>query len=203
MRQAKVVFCALMAQKNVTAGLYEYLSINKVPLDSSDLLRWQWILSVSALDKYIHDIVTAGMVEQFLNRRATTPKFNAFQLSMNVINNLAIAPAPEIEFRNEVMRRNSYLAFQDPEKIADALSYIWNEPNKWNVISGNMATHIDPATLKTKLKNIVVRRNQIVHEGDCLSASIPLIQQPINHSDTEDVIHFITELVDAIDLSIV
>lgn len=92
MRQAKVVFRALMAQKNVTAGLYEYLSINKVPLDSSDLLRWQWVLSVSALDKYIHDIVAAGMVEQYLNRRATTPKFNAFQLSMNVINNLAIAP---------------------------------------------------------------------------------------------------------------
>lgn len=203
MRQAKVVFRALMAQKNVTAGLYEYLSINKVPLDSSDLLRWQWVLSVSALDKYIHDIVAAGMVEQYLNRRATTPKFNAFQLSMNVINNLAIAPVPEIEFRNEVIRRNSYLAFQDPEKIADALSYIWNEPNKWNVISGNMATHIDPVTLKTKLKNIVVRRNQIVHEGDCLSTSIPLIQQPISHSDTEDVIHFITELVDAIDLSIV
>lgn len=202
MRQAKVVFRALMAQKSVTAGLYEYLSINKIPLDSSDLLRWQWVLSVSALDKYIHDIVAAGMVEQYLNRRVATPKFNAFQLSMNVISNLSIAPAPEMEFRNEVIRRNSYLAFQEPDKIADALSYIWNEPNKWNVISGNMATHIDPVTLKTKLKNIVVRRNQIVHEGDCFSTSIPLTQQPISHSDIEDVIHFITELVDAIDASV-
>ena len=202
MRQAKVVFRALMAQKRVTAGLYEYLSKNKIPLDSSDLLRWQWVLSVSALDKYIHDIVAAGMVEQYLKRRTVTPKFNAFQLSMNVISTISIAPVPEIEFRNEVVRRNSYLAFQEPDKIADALSYIWNEPNKWNVISGNMATHIDPTTLKTKLKNIVVRRNQIVHEGDCLSTNIPLTQQPISLSDTEDVIRFITELVDAIDVSV-
>lgn len=54
-----------------------------------------------------------------------------------------------------------------------------------------------------KLKNIVVRRNQIVHEGDCLSTNIPLIQQQITSTDTEDVINFITELVDAIDASII
>lgn len=203
MRQAKVVFCALMAQRSVTAGLYEYLSKNKIPLDSSDLLRWQWVLSVSALDKYIHDIVAAGMVEQYLKRRTATPKFNTFSLSMNVISNLSIDPAPEIEFRNEVIRKNSYLAFQEPDKIADALSYIWNEPNKWDIISGNMATSIDSTMLKTKLKNIVVRRNQIVHEGDCLSTNMPLTQQAISLSDTEDVIQFITELVDAIDVSVI
>ena len=203
MRQAKIVFHELMAQRNVTSGLYEYLSNNKIPLDSSDLLRWQWVLAVSALDKYIHDIVAAGMVEEYLHRRTPTPKYNAFQLSMNEILNLSIAPIPELEFKNEVTRRNSYLAFQDPDKIADALSYIWNEPNKWAVVSRNMATSIDPTTLKTKLKNIVLRRNQIVHEGDCLSTNIPLIQQPITLSDTEDVIRFITELVEAIDVSIV
>ena len=36
MRQAKVVFCALMAQRSVTAGLYEYLSKNKIPLEELD-----------------------------------------------------------------------------------------------------------------------------------------------------------------------
>lgn len=202
MRQAKIVFHALMAQKNVTAGLYEYLSTNKIPLDLSDLLRWQWVLAVSALDKYIHDLVAAGMVEQYLNARPITPKFNAFQLSMKVISDISNSPVPELEFKNEVVRKNSYLAFQDPEKIADALSFIWNESNKWDVISGNMATSIDSMTLKTKLKNIVLRRNQIVHQGDCFSTNMPLNQQPITLSDTEDVIHFIMELVDAIDASV-
>lgn len=202
MKQAKVVFQALMLQKNVTSALYDYISVNNIPLDSSDLLRWQWVLAVSALDKYIHDIVTDGMVEQYINKKPRTPKFDTVQLSMNTIINIQSAPVPEIEFRNEVIRKNSYLAFQDPNKIADALSFIWNEPNKWDVISRNMVTPISSSVLRTKLKNIVVRRNQIVHEGDCLSTSIPLVQQPITASDTQDVIQFITELVDAIDASI-
>ena len=203
MKQAKVVFQALMSQRNVSSTLYDYISFNKIPLDASDLLRWQWVLAVSALDKYIHDIVTDGMVEQYINKKPHTPKFATFQLSMKTIIDIQSAPVPEIAFRNEVIRKNSYLAFQDPDKIADALSFIWNVPNKWDVISRNMATPISSSDLKIKLKNIVVRRNQIVHEGDCLSTNIPLMQQPITIFDTQDVIQFITELVNAIDLSII
>ena len=203
MKQSKVVFQALMSQRNVSSTLYDYISFNKIPLDASDLLRWQWVLAVSALDKYIHDIVTDGMVEQYINKKPHTPKFDTFQLSMKTIIDIQSAPVPEIAFRNEVIRKNSYLAFQDPDKIADALSFIWNVPNKWDVISRNMATPISSSDLKIKLKNIVVRRNQIVHEGDCLSTNIPLMQQPITIFDTQDVIQFITELVNAIDLSII
>lgn len=202
MKQAKVVFQALMSQRNVSSTLYDYISLNKIPLDASDPLRWQWVLAVSALDKYIHDIVTDGMVEQYINKKPHTPKFDTFQLSMKTIINIQSAPVPEIAFRNEVIRKNSYLSFQDPDKIADALSFIWNVPNKWDVISRNMATPISSSDLKIKLKNIVVRRNQIVHEGDCLSTNIPMAQQQITASDTQDVIQFITELVDAIDASI-
>lgn len=202
MKQAKVVFQALMSQRNVSSTLYDYISLNKIPLDASDLLRWQWVLAVSALDKYIHDIVTDGLVEQYINKKPHTPKFDTFQLSMKTIINIQSAPVPEIAFRNEVIRKNSYLSFQDPDKIADALSFIWNVPNKWDVISRNMATPISSSDLKIKLKNIVVRRNQIVHEGDCLSTNMPMAQQQITASDTQDVIQFITELVDAIDASI-
>lgn len=199
MKQAKAEFFVLMAQKNKVAGLYEYLSTKVLALDSSDLLRWQWVLAVSALDKYVHDIVVAGMVEQYLKKRTATAKFNAFQLSLKVISDIQDSLMPELEFKNEVIRRNSYLAFQDPDKIADALSFIW-EKNKWAVISGNMPTAIDYNTLKIKLKNIVIRRNQIVHEGDCFSIGVP--QQLITLSDTQDVINFITDLVNAIDASI-
>ena len=202
MRHAKTLFFNLIAQRNVAAGLYEYLSENKIPVDSSDLLRWQWVLAVAALDKYIHDIVRIGMVDEFSERRVHTSKYNTFQLSMNTFSAISSSLTPAIEFEKEVVHRNSYLAFQDPDKIADALAYIWDKPNKWDIISSNMKTLISAKDLKTKLKNIIVRRNQIVHEGDCLFTTMSLSQQPICLSDTEDVIRFITELVEAIDKSI-
>lgn len=61
-----------------------------------------------------------------------------------------------------------------------------------------MATPISAADLKTKLNNIVIRRDQIVHEGDCFTTSLPLQQQQINEADVDDVIRFVTELVNAI-----
>ena len=66
-----------------------------------------------------------------------------------------------------------------------------------------MLTPITASDLKTKLSTIVARRNQIAHEGDCNSAILPLQQTPISKSDVIDVIRFITELVEAISISVI
>ena len=167
------------------------------------MLRWQWTLSVSAFDRYIHDIVRIGMVQAFELKRPQTQKFKTFHIGMNEFANITTSPVPAIEFEREVARQHSFLAFQFPEKIADALAYIWDEKNKWDVISGNMKTAITSRDLKIKLTNIVTRRNQIVHEGDCFAAVLPLQQQSISLADTKDVIEFITELANAIYTSVV
>ena len=203
MRYAKILFYEIVNQRRIVAGVYDYLVKNNIPLDSSDLLRWQWVLVVSALDKYIHDLVLMGMSEEFLGKRTHTNKYNNFTMSMNTFFAIESSPVPVAEFEKEIIRRHSYQSFQDPDKIADALSFIWDEQHKWSVISFNMKNVIKEEDLKIKLRNIVIRRNQIVHEGDCLSASIPLSRQIITQSDTEDVISFIIDLVEAIDKSIV
>lgn len=191
-----------MNQGAMSKGIYIYLDANKVPMNFSDLLRWQWGLSVSALDRYVHDIVRIGMLEIFEGRRNPTAKYKSFCIELKNFNNIIESPIPVIEFEKEVIRQHSFLAFQYPDKIADALSYIWNEQNKWDVICSNMATESSSGNLRSKLKNIITRRNQIVHEGDCFSANSPLQQQPISILDTDDVNKFIAELTNAIDISI-
>lgn len=202
MNSAINTFHALMNQGTMSKGIYIYLDTNKVPMDISDLLRWQWVLSVSALDRYVHDIVRIGMLEIFEGRRNPTAKYKSFRIDLNNFNSIIESTTPVIEFEKEIIRQHSFLAFQYPEKIADALSYIWNEQNKWDVICSNMTTDISSSNLRTKLKNIITRRNQIVHEGDCFFANSPLHQQPITILDTDDVNKFITELANAIDISI-
>ncbi len=197
------VFRELMKQTEISNGLFCYIDERRVPIDASDLLRWEWVLAVSALDKYVHDVVRIGMIHQFVGQRPATDKFNSFRIDMKKIALLSTSSTPQLVFESEIIRQHNYLAFQSPDKISDALSFIWSEPHKWDVISRSMATPIASKDLKTKLNNIVVRRNQIVHEGDCFSANLPLQQQTIIKSDVSDVISFITELVDAIHTNIV
>lgn len=203
MTNALHVFQELMNQTQLSDGLYTYLDEKRVPIDATDLLRWEWVLAVSALDKYIHDIVRIGMMHQFLGQRSVTEKYNSFRIDMRKYVALSASPTPQMVFESEIIRQHNYLAFQSPDKISDALSYIWTEQHKWDVISSRMATPISSRDLKTKLNNIVVRRNQIVHEGDCFSSNLPLQKQQINKSDVSDVICFITELVNAIHVNII
>ena len=201
MKQAKTAFVNLINKSHITASVYDYLASNHIPLDYSDLLRWQWILSVAALDKYIHDIVLIGMLDIFVGKKEATAKYKNFQLTMENISSIHNSETPIIEFEKIVIHKHSYLSFQDPDKIADALSYFWNESNKWDVICSNMSDTPTVPEVKTKLKNIVIRRNQMAHEVDCISNS-PLLQQGIKQADVEDVIAFIKEVVEAIDRSI-
>ncbi len=198
MRSALTLFNALIEQAKLSEGLFQYFKAQGIPLNLSDLLRWQWILAVSALDKYIHDVVRVGMIEAFEERRLQTQKFQEFKINISAYKRISESPTPTIEFEREIVRQHSYLAFQLPEKIADALSYIWDENNKWDVISQNMTPPISAGDARTKQKNIITRRNQIVHEGDCLTTVLPLDQQQILLEDVQDVLRFVTDLANSI-----
>jgi len=146
--------------------IYSYLNdYVKPPYDYSDLLRWQLAQAVSALDKLIHDLVRIGMLEIFKGKRPITPKYQSFSVTLDVLNNIKLDPSQELSLiEKQIMLNNGYKSFQDPDKIADALSLIWNESNKWEKIASTIGSN--SSSVKTLLKNIVIRRNQIVHEGD-------------------------------------
>jgi hypothetical protein len=78
--------------------------------------------------------------------------------------------------------------------VAKGLSYIWNEPQKWQKIASNMA--MDTETVKTELKLIVDQRNRIVHEADIN----PLTNQKysITKSDCQSATNFLKKAGEAI-----
>jgi hypothetical protein len=79
------------------------------------------------------------------------------------------------------------LSFQEPSKVADALSLIWNETHKWAKIAAAMG--VDESFVKIKLKLISDRRNAIVHQSD----KDPLLntKTPICLTECEDITKFI------------
>lgn len=189
-------FKELMNDTSNVEVLYEYLDDTvKVPIDISDLLRWQWVQSISAFDKFIHDIVRIGIIEIFQGHRAMTSKYNMFALDMQTYYDMKSDPLKEGSIlEQKIILKHSYLAFQDPSKVADALSYIWDSKDKWGIIANEAGMNKNDCV--AFLKNVVIRRNQIVHEGDYIDFYSK--RQDIFAEDVKEVKQFILQIGTAI-----
>lgn len=167
-----------------------------LPNDLTDILRAEWVYCISAFDKLIHELVRIGMIEAFQGIRTQTAKFSSFGVSTNTLTSSLVGtvPPPEYWFEQEIIERHKTLAFQAPEKIADALSLIWDESHKWQTIAD--ALGVDKSALTTQLKTIVNRRNQIVHESDL--DLVTGVRNNIDKTDIDDVIEYIEKLSEAI-----
>ena len=196
MKTAYDAFSTIIRDTRNSDIVYAYLDSRiKPPFDYSDLLRWQWAQSVSALDKLIHDLVRIGMVQTYQGLRLPTPKYRLFAIDMDCVSQMQQAPLYAIKiFEAKIVNKLSYQSFQEPGKNSDGLSLIWDEANKWKKVSASLG--LDENYLKTKLKNISIRRNQIVHEGDYSNALLQ--RQAITHADASDVVDFIFSLGTAI-----
>lgn len=93
--------------------LYKYIeNAMTVPIDTSDLLRWQWVQCISVFDKFIHDIVRIGMIEIFQGNRLATPKYNNFQVDIQTcmdMQNVQLTAATV--FEQKIILKHSFLAF--------------------------------------------------------------------------------------------
>lgn len=177
--------------------VYEYLERSlSTPLSFDDLLRAQIVYSVSAFDKLMHDLIRIGMVEIFMGNRPTTPQYLAETITISTYSDLISATflPKELVFEQAIVRKLKTVSYQTPDNVAKGLSYIWNEPQKWQKIATNMAMDIE--TVKTELKLIVDQRNRIVHEADIN----PLTNQKysITKNDSQSVTDFLQKTGEAI-----
>lgn len=198
MLNAKGLFDNSLDKTATTMAIYDHLSSIHAPMDYSDLLRWQWVEAVSALDRLIHDYVRIGMLEIFRGTRTATDKYKNEPIPLSLLNSIDSScgsASRELAFESFIVQKLSYKSFQEPAKLVDGLSYIWLEQDKWKAIANAMGR--DTQLVKTELNNIVLRRNQIVHESDC--ASISMGKQAITRQDAVDVVQFIRDVGNAID----
>jgi hypothetical protein len=190
MYNSLATFKANLVSVRELASLHEYLQTHvKSPMVFDDLLRFQIVYSVSALDKLIHDLIRIGMVQSFTGKRPPTSKYLAEKISMSAYGALSAATIPpkEFYFEQEVISKLRTIAYQSPDNIADGLSYIWDEKFKWQRVAGVMLMSEDAA--KTQLRLIVDRRNKIVHEADIdITTGVKFT---ISKADCESTIAFI------------
>ena len=163
--------------------------ISTSALDLSDILRAALVLSVSALDYYVHEVVRLGMLEIYNGSRSEPPAFSSFQVSLGStrsLNNL---------LEDEIRQRHSYKSFQQPDKIADAIRLISDKKLREEV--GSVMNR--PAKdIKQELSIIVDRRNKIAHEAD-IDPTLDLGDRwSINEKLVNDAVNFIEQVVESI-----
>jgi len=174
-------------------GLNQALgSIVTVAIDLSDILRAQHVLAVSALDYFVHEAARTGMLEIFDGKRAPTPAYSRFRISLDSLGSGAVVSRSNLE--NEIRTQHSFLSFQHPDRIADALRLIV-EFKLWDTVAATLGT--DPQVLKDTLKLVVDRRNKIAHEAD-IDPTYPKARWPISAADVDGTINFLNETVEAI-----
>jgi hypothetical protein len=197
MLNAKGVFHRNISQANELGGLYDYLSTSvAIPEQFEDLLRSQVVNAVSAFDKLMHDLIRIGMVKIFENQRPSTSKYLSETIAIQHLPSLlaSAVPPPPVRFEEIVREKLSKLSFQDPTKVADGLSYIWNEPQRWQQIALGLGMSDDEA--KRKLRLIITRRNAIVHEADL--DPVTSQKQSITRAEATDIADFLRALGDRI-----
>ena len=170
-------------------------------LDLSDVLRASLVMSVSALDHFIHDIVRVGMLDAYRAERDRTPAFLRFEVTIDsVLQGTSSFVQSEEWLENQIRGRQSHLSFQMPDRIAEAIRLI-SSVELWNEISRELK--ITQREVRDTISLIVQRRNKIAHEAD----TIPDYARQVVHSDlrspideklVDDAIRFIEGVAGAI-----
>ena len=164
---------------------------------ASQLLRSQFVLLVSALDTYIHDIVRIGILQEYQGIRPVSRGLSKLSLTYNDLSELESQPpmmkTPTME---QIIRRiNSVDSFQSSKSIEYAMGLI-GITGIWSKLSSSLAVNAED--IKTKLDLIVRRRNQIAHESDYNPSTGH--QRGINKNEIKDIKVFICDFVNAIHL---
>jgi hypothetical protein len=202
----KTYFDDVWQRCELLAALHGYVAAHATAaLQPDELLRAEWASRVSALDLYVHELVTMHLVGIFAGTRPMCPGFARFQVSGEALMRIQSASTPTecaAAFELEVRTRLSRITYQSPDDIADGIRMI-SPCSLWNEIALRLgATAITVTTvagdIKKKLSVIVDRRNKIVHEGD-LQPTVPRTPWVITRTDLIEVAAFIGSIVSSID----
>lgn len=142
----------------------------------SELLRSSIVTSVSALDRYIHELIVHHCWKLLSQKEENIPKklreFKIPLLSLKrsiekVKNNQNSRPAFLIKEKIQEVLHRDY-TFQKPNNIDEATKLLGINNDFWRKIGQEMPGKPKGGKVQERLTEISNRRNQIVHEADLI-----------------------------------
>lgn len=169
-------------------------SITTAAIDVSDMWRAQIVLGVSALDHLIHEMARLGMIESAAGARPKTDAFRRFQCPLEAVDLGFNGQPHEVWLGEAVREKHSWLSFQSPDKIAEAIRLI-SSKRLWDEVGNELSMSV--GDVKMRLDIIIDRRNKIAHEAD-MDPTNPGFRWPITESMAKDSLDFIERVAEAV-----
>jgi uncharacterized protein YutE (UPF0331/DUF86 family) len=183
------------------------LAANELPgrRIKNDLRRSALVMAVTAIDSYMHWLVYRRISE--VRQLRDLPKQLA-RLDIAFADFASLADAtidarqaqrdirPWVHVKNVVQKRLQRETFQSYDQVASAFALAGID-KAWS--STAVLLGISPEAIKTRLNQLVQRRNQVVHEGDIKRASLPrdLRFNSVDHAAILAEVRWIKTLIDA------
>lgn len=190
---------SITSLRNIDA-IYGYISSNAPALDSSSLLRAEFVMIISAFDTYVHELVIEKIVDMFFDKMLSKDvdvllPIHTVQCIINESNTLEQRQLLVSELRR-IMSSNS---FQSPKSIEYALSLLGLK-KVWSLLSRSQVFSMSGKDIRNTLSLIVNRRNKIAHESDFDPQTKTYLH--IDRQVVNDCAEFINMLVNEIDNNI-
>jgi hypothetical protein len=186
-------------------SLYHFLhnQTRETSLDLSDLLRNEFVMAVSSLDQFVHELIRQGMLDIYDGTKTIqTKQYLSFPLCLRALSfnakNKAINAEnkPILErdaFDAEVVNYLSLRTYQRPDDISQGLHLI-SPKNAWGAVGKSMKT--PASSVKLRLNLIVDQRNAIVHQAHI--DPITHLRIPIMEQDSQEATTFIANVIEAL-----
>ncbi len=165
MTDAKKKFERNIEAVSTLASIYNYLEGKVHTIDISEILRAQYVLTVSALDFYIHEVIRDGLLKKFDEPHNCTglKKISIPLQTVKILLDVEDKDERKRILNEKIKSITSEHSYQGPRAIEKALELIdikkiWAELRK---------KFREPADIiQKRLALIVNRRNKIAHESD-------------------------------------
>lgn len=174
---------------------------------ASELLRSSLVCSISALDRYMHDVVVDKSWALLSQAEKDIPK----ELKKVRLPLLATKKALE-KLKNNPKARPGTLIKQEIQKVVH-IDFTFQKKSDiekgakllgitdfWRKVAEQMPEDPSPGDVQDELTKIAKRRNQIVHESDLFlkTSAREISQREITRSDAQNAVDWVSSFVNAL-----
>ncbi len=175
---------------------------------TGELLRSAIVAAISALDKYMHDIVVEKCWKLLNGPEKDVPKelaslkvpvLTAKKALDKVRADTSARPGSQIKLQIQEMLHREF-TFQNINSIEKGAKII-GATNFWQEVAGRMPDSPTRVEVQAQLTKIARRRNKIVHEADIVRkiSAIGITQNKIDKREATELVNWVKDFVVAMD----